>query len=108
MQQLCGEGLPDEGDQQSGQDCEHRSGRFGGDGGILSLQAHDDLCERPFGLFPFAPGATTISGTPTQTGSFPIVVRATDSNKVAQPEKTPWNAKGYLNNGWHSVAVEVS
>ena len=41
-------------------------------------------------------------------GKHTLAVRATDSDKTVQPEKTPWNAKGYLQNGWQSVEVEVA
>ena len=37
-----------------------------------------------------------------------LVVRATDSRGGAQPEKAPWNFKGYLYNGWHRVPVTVA
>jgi sulfite oxidase len=32
-----------------------------------------------------------------------LLVRATDSSGEAQPEKCPWNYKGYQFNGWHKV-----
>ena len=35
-----------------------------------------------------------------------LVVRATDSNGEAQPEKCPWNYKGYQFNGWHTVNLK--
>jgi sulfite oxidase len=40
-------------------------------------------------------------------GEAEIVVRAWDSAAQTQPEKleTVWNAKGYMNNAWHRVAV---
>ena len=41
-------------------------------------------------------------------GKHTLTVRAADNTNVAQPEKTPWNAKGYQYHGWHSVAVEVA
>jgi sulfite oxidase len=41
-------------------------------------------------------------------GKHTLTLRATDSDKNTQPEKTPWNAKGYLNNGWQRVLVEVA
>jgi sulfite oxidase len=36
-----------------------------------------------------------------------IVCRATDSRGHAMPQQGQWNAKGYLYNGWHTVAVDV-
>jgi sulfite oxidase len=38
-----------------------------------------------------------------------IVVRAWDSAAQTQPERleTVWNAKGYMNNAWHRIAVSV-
>lgn len=38
-------------------------------------------------------------------GKRTLTVRATDSLGNRQPEKTVWNAKGYLCNGWHQVSV---
>ena len=42
-------------------------------------------------------------------GPAEIVVRAWDSAAQTQPERleTVWNAKGYMNNAWHRVAVTV-
>jgi sulfite oxidase len=37
-----------------------------------------------------------------------LTVRATDSRGNSQPKTTPWNVKGYLQNAWHLVAVEVA
>jgi len=38
-----------------------------------------------------------------------VVVRAWDSAAQTQPERleTVWNAKGYMNNAWHRIAVSV-
>jgi len=41
-------------------------------------------------------------------GKHQLVVRATDSKGNKQPEKGPWNLKGYLFNGWHRVNVDVA
>ena len=35
-----------------------------------------------------------------------LVVRATDTSGEAQPEKSPWNYKGYQFNGWHQVGLK--
>jgi hypothetical protein len=35
-----------------------------------------------------------------------VIVRATDTSGAKMPEKTAWNAKGYLYNGWQRVEVE--
>jgi hypothetical protein len=37
-----------------------------------------------------------------------LMVRATDSAGKLQPEKSPWNFKGYLYNGWHRVPITVA
>lgn len=37
-----------------------------------------------------------------------LIARATDSTGGMQPEKAPWNFKGYLYNGWHRVPVTVA
>lgn len=36
-----------------------------------------------------------------------LIVRAADSCGHKQPKTTPWNIKGYLQNGWHHVPVTV-
>jgi sulfite oxidase len=41
-------------------------------------------------------------------GKHELVVRATDSAGRTQPETGIWNLKGYLWNGWHRCAVDVS
>ena len=42
-------------------------------------------------------------------GRHTLVVRATDSAGTRQPEAVAaaWNVKGYCNNGWHRVAIQV-
>lgn len=35
-----------------------------------------------------------------------LLVRATDTSGEVQPEKCPWNYKGYQLNGWHKVPVK--
>jgi sulfite oxidase len=37
-----------------------------------------------------------------------LIARATDSQGKLQPEKAPWNFKGYLYNGWHRVPITVA
>ncbi|MBX3435968.1 MAG: sulfite oxidase [Planctomycetaceae bacterium] len=37
-----------------------------------------------------------------------LIVRATDSTGLIQPEVVPWNMKGYLYNAWHRVPVSVA
>jgi sulfite oxidase len=41
-------------------------------------------------------------------GSRTLVVRATDAQGGRQPERAPWNFKGYLYNGWHRVPITVA
>ncbi len=36
-----------------------------------------------------------------------LIVRATDSAGLTQPQVVPWNLKGYLFNAWHQVPVKV-
>lgn len=43
---------------------------------------------------------------PTGAEAESLVVRAVDSTGEAQPETTDWNAKGYLYNAWHRVALK--
>lgn len=35
-----------------------------------------------------------------------LLVRAVDTSDEIQPRETPWNAKGYQNNGWHKVSIK--
>jgi len=37
-----------------------------------------------------------------------ILARATDSRGNTQPKDLPWNAKGYMNNGWYRTPVQVA
>jgi sulfite oxidase len=41
-------------------------------------------------------------------GRHDLVVRATDSRGNTMPERTQWNAKGYLYNGWHQITIEAT
>jgi sulfite oxidase len=40
-------------------------------------------------------------------GQHTILARANDTTGAAMPEKSPWNAKGYLYNGWHRIEIEA-
>jgi DMSO/TMAO reductase YedYZ molybdopterin-dependent catalytic subunit len=40
-------------------------------------------------------------------GSYRILARATDERRLSQPVVAPWNAKGYLMNAIHEIAVSV-
>lgn len=42
------------------------------------------------------------------SGSRTLVARAADSRGRRQPEKAPWNFKGYHYNGWHRVPITVA
>jgi len=43
---------------------------------------------------------------PVMATTSSLLVRATDSSGEVQPEKCPWNYKGYQFNGWHKVNVK--
>jgi sulfite oxidase len=45
---------------------------------------------------------------PKAAGVATLAARATDSRGSVQPKEAVWNQSGYLYNGWHSVAVEVT
>jgi sulfite oxidase len=45
---------------------------------------------------------------PRRAGRVVLHARATDSRGSVQPRDAVWNQSGYLHNGWHSVAIEVS
>lgn len=48
------------------------------------------------------------SQVPLTSGTSELIVRATDSAGLLQPQVVPWNLKGYLNNAWHHVPVKVA
>jgi sulfite oxidase len=56
---------------------------------------------------PFAWRRWSYSWTPRTAGITKIMARATDSRGLVQPRAPQWNQSGYLNNGWHSVEIEV-
>jgi sulfite oxidase len=41
-------------------------------------------------------------------GKHELTVRALDSKGKMMPERGEWNLKGYMNNGWHRVIIEVA
>lgn len=43
---------------------------------------------------------------PVTDATTTLLVRATDSSGETQPEKCPWNYKGYQFNGWHKVNLK--
>ncbi len=47
------------------------------------------------------------AAVPLTGESSQLVVRATDSEGLMQPQTVPWNLKGYLYNAWHHVPVSV-
>jgi DMSO/TMAO reductase YedYZ molybdopterin-dependent catalytic subunit len=48
------------------------------------------------------------SRTLSKRGRSVVLARATDAAGRTQPPETAWNPGGYLQNGWHSVSVEVA
>ena len=46
--------------------------------------------------------------TPAQSGPARLLTRATDSRGSVQPREAAWNPSGYLHNGWHAAAIEVT
>jgi sulfite oxidase len=57
---------------------------------------------------PFAWRLWSVRWTPSVPGPHVLRVRATDSRGAVQPKEAVWNPSGYLHNGWHSAAVEVT
>jgi sulfite oxidase len=57
---------------------------------------------------PFAWRRWSAAWTPSKAGSATLLARATDSRGAVQPRSAVWNQSGYLYNGWHSAAVEVT
>ncbi len=49
----------------------------------------------------------TLEWQASQPGHFIIMARATDSGGHTQPDRIPWNFRGYGNNAIHTIAVEV-
>jgi sulfite oxidase len=60
------------------------------------------------------PVAATLCWQPWSTelelppGKHELVVRATDTIGNTMPERSDWNFKGYLYNGWHRVSIEAT
>ena len=46
--------------------------------------------------------------TPRSHGVHHVAVRATDARGSVQPKEPVWNPSGYLHNGWHASAIEVT
>ena len=44
---------------------------------------------------------------PTSSGSYQVVVRATDAKGNVQPAEASWNKLGYKNNSLHRICVEI-
>ena len=72
------------------------------DGGVTWSPAELVGEDAPFTWRLWKASVTLSPGMPT------LVARAVDSRGQVQPEKAPWNFKGYLYNGWHRVPVTVS
>ncbi len=45
---------------------------------------------------------------PVTSATSELIVRATDSEGLVQPQTVPWNLKGYMFNAWHHVPVNVT
>jgi sulfite oxidase len=73
-----------------------------GDGGATWTAAELTGPDAPFTWRFWKATLELPAGMPT------LMVRATDSAGKMQPEKSPWNFKGYLYNGWHRVPITVS
>lgn len=57
---------------------------------------------------PYAWRLWSFRWAPTAPGAATLLARATDSKGAVQPKDAVWNQSGYLYNGWHSAAVEVT
>ncbi len=47
------------------------------------------------------------ANVPIMPGTTQLVVKATDSKGNTQPRTVPWNMKGYMNNSWFDLPVNV-
>jgi sulfite oxidase len=72
------------------------------DGGATWVSARLDPKEAPFAWKLWTAEVDAASGART------LVARAKDTKGGMQPERAPWNFKGYLCNGWHRVPVTVA
>src|SRR6185295_13800027 len=72
-----------------------------GDGGATWTAAELSGRDAPYTWKLWRTTLDLAPGTPT------LVVRAVDGRGRVQPEKAPWNFKGYLYNGWHRVPITV-
>ena len=57
---------------------------------------------------PYAWRLWSFRWAPKAAGPAVLLARATDSQGAVQPKEAVWNQSGYLYNGWHSAAVEVT
>jgi DMSO/TMAO reductase YedYZ molybdopterin-dependent catalytic subunit len=57
---------------------------------------------------PYAWRLWSFRWTPRRPGRIRLHARATDSRGSVQPREAVWNPGGFLNNGWHSVEIEVT
>jgi sulfite oxidase len=57
---------------------------------------------------PYAWRLWSFRWTPQRSGRTRLHARATDSRGSVQPREAVWNPGGFLNNGWHSVEIDVS
>jgi sulfite oxidase len=72
------------------------------DGGATWVSARLDPKEAPFAWKLWTVEVDAAAGART------LVARAKDTKGGMQPERAPWNFKGYLCNGWHRVPVTVA
>jgi sulfite oxidase len=79
--------------------------------GRVDLSADGGRTWRKAGLDQHGPWSWALWRAPLalSPGRAELVVRAWDSAAQTQPEhlETVWNLKGYMNNAWHRVSVEV-
>lgn len=57
---------------------------------------------------PYAWRLWTFRWTPSRPGRHVLLARATDSRGSVQPREPVWNQSGYLWNGWHAAAIQVT
>jgi len=87
---------------------------FGGDTGVAKVlfshdggnQWQDSRLEKDYGKYSFRRFQAEF--TPPQTGTLRLMVRAVNSNGLAQPLRPNWNAGGYARNVVEQVQVRVA
>jgi hypothetical protein len=87
---------------------------FGGDSGVKSVAFSSDggttwqnaTLGKDYGRYSFRRWRTSF--VPPQPGSYKLMAKATNSNKLSQPATSTWNPGGYMRNVIEQVTVHTA